>query len=373
MLPVPHRAQIVALGADGSALLSVDGWVEGQATDSTVIEATGGGKVRSNTSYLAVLGAKHDCIDQAVRSDTIDAAAAKGTLPEALAILRTPAATDELARLWGLAQRFGVRNLGSAVFGLDDGFALVEANNQLYVRAAAGTLAPFPGGTSARITASPDGSHVAFARCGSPCGGVYVPVILDTRTRQVRRFPVGNAHDFHWTPDGNTLYFSYDDRPSGLSPTTKVCIGRVDGDSPLVTPVRCLPSKVRSTEISDASPAVHFIGLLTESEHGPDAYVVFEMPSGREAFRIGSDPIYADLDERGRVAWDDNSIPGSHSRVRVASATGEETFPDARSVGFLADGSVLVIPDDQPSYAQGPIQTLAQRHCGLFETRATRP
>src|ERR1700722_7279926 len=53
-LPVPHSAQIVAMGADGSTLLSVDAWVEGQATDSSVVTATGGGTVRSNTSYLAV-------------------------------------------------------------------------------------------------------------------------------------------------------------------------------------------------------------------------------------------------------------------------------------------------------------------------------
>ncbi len=372
-LPVPHGAQIVALGSDGSVLLSVEGWVEGQATDSTVIESVGGGAVRSNTTYLAVLDAKHECIEQAVRSDTIDEAGAKGTLPEALAILRTQAAADELAHLWKLAQRFGVRNLGSAVFGVDDGFVLVEANNQLYVRGAGGSLDPFPGGTSARITASPDGTHVAFGRCGSPCGGVYVPVILDTRTRRVRRFPVGNAHDFHWTPDGNTLYFSYDDRPSGISPTTKVCLGRVDGDSQLVKPVRCFPSNVRSTDVSDASPTARFIGLLTESDRGPDAYLVLEMPSGREALRLDTDPTYADLDERGRVAWDDGNTPGYHPRVRVASAAGEETFPDARSVGFLADGSVLVMPDDQATYVQGPIRTLAQRHCGLFETRSTRP
>lgn len=372
-LPVPHSAQIVALGADGSVLLSVDAWVEGQATDSSVVVATGGGTVRSNTSYLAVLDAKHDCLEQAVRTDTLDAAGATGTVPEALAILRTPAANDELARLWTLAKRFGERNLGAAVFGVDDGFALVQANDQIYVHDAAGHFTPLPGGTSSHITASPDGTHVALARCGSPCGGVYVPVLLDTRTRQVRRFPVGNAHDFHFTPDGQTLYFSYDDSTSGVSGTTKVCLGRVDGDSPRVTPVRCYPSRVRSTEISAASPGARFIGMLIESDRNPSSFAVLEMPTGREALRIGSDPIYADLDDRGRVAWDDGHTPGYHPRVRVASAAGEQTFPDARSVGFLADGSVLVMPDDHPTYAQLPIRTLADRHCGFFETRATSP
>jgi hypothetical protein len=371
-LPGPERAQIVAVAADGTTLLSVMGWVEGQATGASVIEAMGPGTVRSNTSYLAVLDAKQDCFEQAVRTDTLDAAGATGTVPEALAILRTDPAKGELSRLWRLAQRFGTRNLGAAVFGVDDGFVLVGANNQLYVRDAAGAFTQLPGGTSAHLTASPDGTRVAFAQCGSPCGGVYVPAILDTRTRRVRRFAVGNAHDFHWASGGKTLYFSYDDRPSGLAPATKVCIGRVDGDSALMTPVRCFPSGVNSTDISDASPGARFIGLLTMKLRAR-AYVVLEMPAGREAFRIGTDPIYADLDERGRLAWDDSNTPGYHPRVRVASAAGEEAFPDARSAGFLPDGSVLVLPCDHPTYEQRPLRSLAQRHCGFFETRATRP
>src|ERR1700691_3361887 len=190
----PDTAQIVAAAADGSALLSIGAWVEGQAPASTVVETNATGRVRSNTRYLAVLDAKHDCLEETVAAPTLDSAGSTSTIAEALAILRTPAAGAEIDHLWSLSQRFGTRDLGAATFGIDEGFVLVEANNQLYVRNAAGTFSQLPVGTSARLTPSPDGTHIAFAQCGSPCGGVYYPAILDTRTRKVRRFLLGNAH-----------------------------------------------------------------------------------------------------------------------------------------------------------------------------------
>jgi hypothetical protein len=63
------------------------------------------------------------------------------------------------------------------------------------------------------------------------------------------------------------------------------------------------------------------------------------------------------------------SGPQFHFRVRVASRVAAEVvLPDARSVGFLPDGSLLVMPFDRPSDAplREPLRTLAERRCGLF-------
>jgi hypothetical protein len=75
------------------------------------------------------------------------------------------------------------------------------------------------------------------------------------------------------------------------------------------------------------------------------------------------------MDNQGRVAWDDNEAPKFHMRVHVASRNAAEAIlPDARSVGFLPDGSVLVLPIDEPSDAamSEPLHTLAEKRCGLF-------
>ena len=75
------------------------------------------------------------------------------------------------------------------------------------------------------------------------------------------------------------------------------------------------------------------------------------------------------MDDCGRVAWDDNLSPRFHLRVHVASrGAPEAVLPNALSVGFLPDGSLLVMPSDPPSLAalNEPLHTLAEKRCGIF-------
>jgi hypothetical protein len=205
----------------------------------------------------------------------------------------------------------------------------------------------------------------------------------------VRRFPVGNAHAFYWSKDDAELLFSYDDRPLGQYDASKVCIGRIAVAAKRASTVTCLPSGVMAMSISAASPSGAFVGLQVESRSPPfrvgangkvilprptttpsRAFVVLEMPSGAESYRVAASPVYPSMDDQGRVAWSAYDAPTSHMRVHVASRNAAEAIlPDARSVGFLPDGTVLVMPVDKPSGADPmsePLHTLAEKRCGLF-------
>ncbi len=412
-LSAPEYAELVATATDGAALLVIHGWraltpaevarfnpsattPRGALSDAdaaALAEAQAFGMMsmeRGSTTYLAVLDARHACIEETLSFDVLDAASATGTVAEALAALNVPAVDNEIHHAYTLARRFGLLDLGTVAFGPDEGFVVVEANNQLYVRSggSGAHFAHHPIGTSTRLAASPDGTQIAFANCGSPCGGSYAPAILDTKTKQVRRFPVGNAHAFYWLKDSASLLFSYDDQQPGQHESSKVCVGRVAGASKRATTVRCLASSVMSEDISAASPSATFIGLQLESRSSPirvdargkvlgaspsvgpsPAFVILEMPSGTESYRVAASPILPSMDDRGRVAWDDNLLPQFHMRVRVASrGAPEAVLPNARSVGFFPDGSLLVMPFEQPSQnpQNEPLHTLAEKRCGLF-------
>jgi hypothetical protein len=342
-LSAPDSAQIVANAADGRTLLSIGAWVEGAPSPKMVAVFGSTGIVRSSTRYLAILDARHDCLEETVRTDTLDAAGSTGTIPEALAILQTEAAKVELSHLWRIARRFGVRVLGQAAFGIDDSFVVVEANNRLYFRSDAGTFAQLPVGASTRLTPSPDGAHIAFAQCGAPCGGAYGPAILDTQTRKVRRLPIGNAHDFHWSKDGKALYFSYDDRPSGLTDATKVCIGRVEGDAARATTVRCFPSSVLSQNISAASPSAGLIALQVRRprdalrRRGVPRERRSDLPGPRRPRtpRVGRQPhAGVPLPRARRLGVGRGELPGCAERRvprRRLSPRHAERSPDARA------------------------------------------
>jgi len=412
-LSAPEYAELVATAPDGAALLAIHGWraltpaevarfnpsattprrALSAADAEALAEAQAFGMMsmdRGSTVYLAVLDARHACIEETLSFEALEAAGATGTVPEALAALKVPAVDNEIHHAYTLARRFGLLDLGTVAFGPDEGFVIVEANNQLYVRSG-GSGAHFthhPIGTSTGLAASPDGTQIAFANCGSPCGGSYAPAILDTQTKQVRRFPLGNAHAFYWLKDSASLLFSYDDKQPGQHEPSKVCVGRVAGASKRATTVKCLTSGVMSTDISAASPSTTFIGLQLESRSSPirvdargkvlgvppsigpsPAFVILEMPSGTESYRIAASPILPSMDDRGRVAWDDNRLPQFNMRVRVASrGAPEAVLPNARNVGFLPDGSLLVMPIEQPSQnpQDEPLHTLAEKRCGLF-------
>ncbi len=412
-LSAPEYAELVATAPDDAALLAIHGWraltpaevarfnpsattprgALSAADAAALAQAQAFGMMsmeRGSTMYFAVLDARHACIEETLSFDTLDAASATGTVAEALAVLNVPAVNNEIHHAYTLARRFGLLDLGIVAFGPDEGFVIVEANNQLYVRSG-GSSAHFthhPIGTSRRLAASPDGTQIAFANCGSPCGGSYAPAILDTKTRQVRRFPVGDAHAFYWLKDSGSLLFSYDDQQPGQHESSKVCVGRVAGASERATTVRCFASGVMSDDISAASPSTTFIGLRLESRRSPvrvgphgkvlgasrsvgpsPVFVILEMPSGTESYRIAVSQISPSMDDRGRVAWDDNLLPQFRMRVRVASrGTPEAVLPNARSVGFFPDGSLLVMPFDQPSQTplNEPLHTLAEKRCGLF-------
>jgi hypothetical protein len=370
-LATPDGASIIAEAADGRVLVEIRGWVERSgAYHSPGSVQIGEVVVRGNTSYTAILDAKRDCIEETLATPTLSAASATGTPKEALAVLASPDAHAEVDRLRALAQRFGIHGLGPAVFGPDYSRVVLEANNDLYSATGAGAFAQVPVGTSTRLEASPTGAVTAYAHCGSPCGGVYVPALLDMTTQKSTDFRVGDTHNFHWAKDGKSLYFSQDDRKSGSSKASKVCLGRIDVDAPQPKTIKCLPSTVFSQTISAASPSATFIGLQTES---PRAFVVFEMPAGKEAYRINASPIYQDIDDRGRVVFDE--IGEDHRyRVRLASSSGEELFPAAKSVGFLRDGSVLVLPNDRPvdPKMMEPLHRLVHRRCGFFATRTSQ-
>jgi hypothetical protein len=356
--PLPDSATVLAKATDGTVLLGIRGIVELP------------GRAQTYETYFALLDARRDCIDATARTHTLDRAAS-GSADEVLALLATPAAQAEIARLRDLARRFGIRALGPLVLGVDDAFTLLDANNELFVSSGV-AFTQLPVGTSARPAPSPTGTHVAFAHCGSPCSGVYAPALLDTRTRKVKDFKVGNAHDFHWSKDGKSLYFSYDDRTSPLAKraASNVCVGRLDVDSSRVTTLKCLPSDVMTENISSASPGVEWLGLqVYGGKPGSTAYVVLAAPSGKEAFRLAADPIDPRFDEAGRIGWTDNDHKDFHLRAHVASASGQQVFDDARFVGFAGADEILVMPDDQPSNARKKARTLRDKRCGHFATR----
>lgn len=410
-LSAPEYAELVSTAPDGASLLAIHGWravspKEGERVESDTSSQLDAGmahtealaegqapgmapQARTNIVYLAVLDARRECIEETLSFDALAAVGDTGTVAEALAALNVKAVDDEIHRAFSVARRFGMHDLGDMAFGSDEGFVVVEANNQLYVRSG-GSGAPFthhPIGTSTRLAASPDGTQIAFANCGSPCGGTYAPAILDTKTKKVRRFPVGNAHEFYWSKDGTSLVFSYDDKKPGQYDATKVCLGQVVGSSKHATTLKCIPSGVMSASISAASPSTTFVALQLESHGsrlrtdrngkvigrepatGPSpAFVVLEVPSGVESYRIAASPIYSSMDDLGRVAWDDYLLD-STMQVRVASrGVPQAVLSNARSVGFLPDGSLLVMPITQSSLAPltEPLHTLAEKRCGFF-------
>lgn len=360
-LSAPDWAELVATAEDGSSLLVVHGW-HAATRPGTDINA-------GSSSYFAVLDAQHACLTETLSLHAIDAASGTGTTADALEALASPAVPDEIRRAFLLARRFGLRTLGPVAFGADEGFVVVEANNALYVRSG-GPSARFvhhPAGTSAVLAASPDGSRIAFGNCGSPCAGVYAPALLDPKTQAVRRFRSGSAHEFYWGADG-TLFFTHDDRTPGQFEGTKVCLSRLTDPSARPSRVACFPSRITSTTISAASPRGRYLGMRLESgtNAGGSSFVVLEMPGAAEVQRVAGSLTTPAVDERGRVAW--SRLETSHYRVHVATrGAAEAVLPDARSVGFLPDGAVLVMPVDRPvDRTREPLRTLRDGACGFF-------
>ena len=391
--PTPTVEAAAAPAAVDPSLFSPDSAaLMGEATDGTTLlrlHALGPGGRFPMHPYVAVLDSKHDCIVETLGIAMTTAASGGNDPSKSLRALESDAMRAELAHLESVATKFGARRLGAVIFGAA-GFTLLEVAGQPHYRRANGAwtridkLDMLLGFT----VPSPDGRFIAGF------GDDGVARVLDTRTLRVRTFPVGHvsfSNTFRWSADSRSLVFDFN-VPMTAIEGPKACIARVVGDAPKASPLHCYPRAPRALDAGNrfrASPSGAYVGIraakstrsggvaMLSSEpmvasastslwSGPESegdatYHVLVTASGAEAFAPKAVPDLAvEIDDAGRVAW------GHRSETRLASKDSFRSFADGGFVGFLRDGSLLLLP-------RRPARPLSELGvCGHFAIRKTR-
>lgn len=361
-LPAPENTTVLGTSADGRALLSI--------TATTSVPGPEGTSSSQSYRYYAVLDARHECLEETAREDEVLGATRAETDADAMARLQAAPTLAELARLRDLARRFGVRGLGSLVFGDTGTAAVVEAHGRAYV-VRDGQVTRVEAGAAMVHAMSPDGRWAAIGRCGARCRGIYEPALLDVATGAVRAVPVGNLSNAFWSPDGE-LFITYEDRAAQASGTRQVCLARLAPDAARPTTLHCAPSGSTSLYGAVVSDRARFLAVkLLDPGTNAGRLQLYALPGGEEGRTIGAEPMVPDVDDAGQVAWDDVQGPGSTWRVHLVSDGGEEIVPAAKAAGFLGDGALLlqVVGPRPPEPA-----TLATAWCGSYRAmRAAVP
>jgi hypothetical protein len=335
--------------------------------------------VRKRFSYYAVLDPKTTCLDEVHTFDALNQARS----PDAVASNKGPGLSGslnadpvlaDLGRLRALALRFGLRTLDDVALGAADGSYVVALDPYL-AATKDGHFVDLAVGPAYATTASPDGRVVAFSACGSPCGGHYRVHLLDTRTGKVQRADtedVASDLGIRWSSTGDTVLYPY---AEGIGPTGKEhkrCVGGLDTKTLRNKKVACVEGD--GTFAASPGLATFVLGSERRDSHRT-ALWVFRLDatpvlSATPAFRANGSAVYPIVEDSGRLLWEDNDGEGFHFRVHIATAQGSEVVDDARLVGPLPDGSVLVWPDGHPSDWLPPVATLENGgRCGMMQRR----
>lgn len=349
-LPAPMMATLLGRDTEGMLLVNV-----------TAIFPSDNAQ-QASSEYVVVLEphGDHLCTAETVRPVSTGLTNPNASPREMQAALRQDDARHELDRLRALARRFSVRALHNVLFDAGSDTVVVGTPSRSYVvngdRVSAAQRESIDGSAF-----SPDARWVAFAGCRGPCTRPRIAEAMHAGTLRTQRFPRGLVHDLFWSHD-NTLYFSYDDTQRDIDEASRVCLGHLDPANGAADEVRCIESRVFSSELAVASPDRRYFAIQTVGGSGQgNAVHVLQLPEATDLFAVPGQPTRMALDNRGNFAWTDPRRRTTH----ITTANRDQPIPNTEVVGFAAENELVVFASDFNG-------TLAERPCGLFSVvRAT--
>lgn len=382
--PAPEDATALGTASDGRVLLRITSSHMEKYSEAELLQrsAKPGARpnpdavVRKRVTYYGVYNPATLCIDEIHTFDAFDKAGFEARLASKATALTArfdaEPVTSDLARLRALAMRFGLRTLGDVAFSADEG-SYVVAIDPFLAATRDGHLVQLDVGAAYAPAASPDGRLVAFTACGTPCTGNYHVDLLDTKTHKVRRTEaggVGSEAGFRWSPAGDLLLFAFTQAHSD-------CVAALDPKTLKSKTLACQPG-VGSFAASPGL-AMFVLGSVPLAIAN-DAHVVYglvakdgALPTAIEMYRTPGDAGHPVVDDMGRVAWEAEDGPGNRFRVHLAAPEGAEVVDDARLVGVLPDGAILLWPDDHPSSWRAEARPMTNEdRCRLIGRHAPR-
>lgn len=353
-LTAPDGFHLVAVRGD-EALVTVTGMLEFREPN------LGNALVHGNTEYTARFDLRTGCMLATYDFPTIGAAARTGTVKDALAILASPAMAAEIARAKTITSTFGPNDAPIRVTP-DGRNAVLEANNEIYWAKDGGAHFTHLPGIGKSPLVSSDGAHLLY---GS--GGIYQPMILDFATGRTRAVTRGRAKamsvsDVYPLADGTFL--SVETNGFGVQHATQVCVMTIDPKRAIEAQAVCVPSDVISASVSELSADSRFVAVHAEHMRA-DRILTFDTKTWQKVTDAPGSPNYMDVDDRGRVAWDDYS-QGPKKRIVVAEggsvkplAVPAGPHPDIPPtfVGFLGHRMIVGYPSIE-AFATTGLRTL---------------
>jgi hypothetical protein len=342
---------MIAARADGRVLVEVTGTAAYSATS------------RGTTSYLASFTLADGCIEATYAFPVLLRVAATGTDAAALAILNDGAARAEADGARALVGAFGAAASPYA-FSADGARVVVSANGNVY--AADTSTFHFrlvgPVGGDGPVL-STDGKRAAFGR-RRVCQAVACLGQMDLATGAVRTLGASQIHEIYPAPNGD--WFAATDNGFFDKRATRACLVRIDGKRGGEKALGCFPSKVNSATISTTSSTGRAIALHVGELLDEERVVVFDTETGRVVNEVAGSPIYLQVSEDGRVAWDRLEEDGATSVVLGEARALRVVERGVTSVGFAADGKLVVgVPRAKAFAFEDPLVTLADvPRCG---------
>lgn len=349
-LPAPMMASLLGVDAEGKLLVNV-----------TAIFPSDNAQ-QASSEYVVVLEphGEHLCTAETVRAVSSALTNANASPREMQAALRQEDARRELDRLRALARRFSVSSLHNVLFDAGSDIVVVGAQGRSYVvhgdRVSTAQRESIFG-----TSFSPDRRWVSFAGCRGACSRPRIAEAMHAGTLRQQQFPRGLIHDMFWSFD-NTLYFSYDDTQRDIDEASRVCLGHLDPSRGAAEEVRCIESRVFSTELAVASPDRRYIAIQTVGGSGQgNAVHVMQLPEATDLFAVPGQPTRMAIDNRGNFAWTDPRRRTTH----ITTASHDQLVANSEVVGFVRENELVVFASDFNG-------TLAERPCDLFSiVRAT--
>jgi hypothetical protein len=103
-------------------------------------------------------------------------------------------------------------------------------------------------------------------------------------------------------PDGSFVVVENDG--DSLKTSTRACVARIDPKLGVETEAFCVPSELISTSFSAMSADARYLAIRGEHRSG-DRITTFDTATWKKVTDADGSPIYMDVDDRGRVGWDD--------------------------------------------------------------------
>lgn len=323
-LEVPSRVRIMAEGKDGTLLVMGEIRSLGRPTERGV---------RRQSAPL-VLDAKR-CVIETFRMPETDAWLSSIQGRDALPDPLSAPVRDELERLGALMLRFGARladlNGQALLFGSEGRVAFDTFRASGWVQG--GVTHP---SKLHNLAVSPSGRRFVGTSCEGACDSSTLAAI-EAGSTEPRTLDQGAIGEITFLDDDTVVYLT--DNHVGAKEATRSCIRQYSFLTRRARDLRCFVGPQRVFTYFQLSPGRSHAAYQGSS--GTEVVVtrILEWPSLRDVWSVPDGIGNYQVDDRGRLLFEDNGPPAA---TVLLGGKSSQQWENVAPVGFLSNGNVLV-------------------------------